>query len=322
MSSPPVHDESTFRHEALFYAGEREFLAGALGSSATGWTRRADARRGRRAQDHRLRAKRSTATPTASISPTWPRWASTRPDHPRVARLRRRAPAAAAAGCAGSASRSARRAAPPSSPSATATSRCLNLAFAEDPAFWLLCPYDTEALDPAVVEEARRTHPFLVRGRPGESTPRYGGLEAIGAPFAEPLPEPARAARGAPLRGRDPREPAPLRRAPGGGRRPGRRARRDDLVLAVNEVATNSLRHGGGPRRAAGVAGCRARWSARCATAAASTRRSRAASARSPARWAATACGWPTSSVSWCRSAPSPPAASFACTCGWTWLAA
>ena len=37
----------------------------------------------------------------------------------------------------------------------------LNLAFADTPSFRLLCPYDVSALDPAVVEEATRTHPFL-----------------------------------------------------------------------------------------------------------------------------------------------------------------
>ena len=36
----------------------------------------------------------------------------------------------------------------------------LNRAFA-DPNFWLLCPYDTVALDERVVEEARRNHPFV-----------------------------------------------------------------------------------------------------------------------------------------------------------------
>ena len=34
----------------------------------------------------------------------------------------------------------------------------LNVAFAEAPAWWLLCPYDTESLDPGVIAEARRSH--------------------------------------------------------------------------------------------------------------------------------------------------------------------
>ncbi|WP_327071156.1 sensor histidine kinase [Kitasatospora sp. NBC_01302] len=39
----------------------------------------------------------------------------------------------------------------------------LNLAFAQSPAWWLLCPYDTAALEPAVLETAGRCHPLLLR---------------------------------------------------------------------------------------------------------------------------------------------------------------
>jgi hypothetical protein len=50
----------------------------------------------------------------------------------------------------------------------------LNLAFAGSPSWWLLCPYDTEALDPAVLEEARRTHPFVLEdGATRESADYY-----------------------------------------------------------------------------------------------------------------------------------------------------
>src|SRR5438105_10008499 len=66
----------------------------------------------------------------------------------------------------------------------------LNFAFAGSPSWWLLCPYDTEALDPAVVEEARRTHPFVLEDGASRESADYYGLSAIGAPFAEPLPEP------------------------------------------------------------------------------------------------------------------------------------
>ena len=37
----------------------------------------------------------------------------------------------------------------------------LNVAFAATQAFRLMCPYDTETLDPAVVEEALRSHPVV-----------------------------------------------------------------------------------------------------------------------------------------------------------------
>src|ERR671935_738290 len=64
----------------------------------------------------------------------------------------------------------------------------LNLAFTGGPSWWLLCPYDTEALDPAVLEEACRTHPFVLEDGAGRESADYYGLDAIAAPFAEPLP--------------------------------------------------------------------------------------------------------------------------------------
>src|SRR5437763_16070386 len=66
----------------------------------------------------------------------------------------------------------------------------LNLAFAEGGSWWLVCPYDVERLDPAVVEEARRTHPFVSeRGAAGESIDYYG-LDATARPFDDALPDP------------------------------------------------------------------------------------------------------------------------------------
>ena len=121
----------------------------------------------------------------------------------------------------------------------------LNLAFAGVPAWWLLCPYDTTGLTPEVLEEAWRSHPVVSeRGDATDSAP-YRGLEQAAAPFAAPLPEP-------------PTQPPALgfgsgslvelrelvaRHAAAAGLDPARAA---DLVLAVDELATNSLRHGGG----------------------------------------------------------------------------
>ena len=121
----------------------------------------------------------------------------------------------------------------------------LNLAFAGSPSWWLLCPYDTEALDPAVVEEARRTHPFVLEDGVGRESADYYGLESIAAPFAEPLPEPSASAQELALEA-GPLEPLRwfvARRAAEAGLGASRLA---DLVLAVHELATNSLRHGGG----------------------------------------------------------------------------
>ncbi|GAB2588940.1 sensor histidine kinase [Streptomyces capparidis] len=125
----------------------------------------------------------------------------------------------------------------------------VNVALAGSGAL-LLCPYDADGLHPAVLAAAARTHPELASdaGEPTGSA-HYTDPEAFAAECdAEPLPPPrgqvrelefthgdlsvVRAfvevcARHAAL---DP-------------------ARRQDLVFAVNEVATNALVHGGGQGR-------------------------------------------------------------------------
>ena len=120
----------------------------------------------------------------------------------------------------------------------------LNVAFAESPAWWLLCPYDTDSLDPGVIAEARRSHPFVARDCTHSESTDYRGLDRSGDPFDAPLPEaPADCPEiefGA--------GPLQLVRAfvaqhAGAELGPDRAA---DLVLAVTEVATNSVRYGGG----------------------------------------------------------------------------
>jgi anti-sigma regulatory factor (Ser/Thr protein kinase) len=121
----------------------------------------------------------------------------------------------------------------------------LNVAFAGSPSWWLLCPYDTEALDPAVLEEARRTHPFVLEDGVGHESADYYGLSAIGAPFEEPLPEPPASALELSF-GDGPLEALRWlvgRAADEAGLGLSRAA---DLVLAVHELATNTVRHGGG----------------------------------------------------------------------------
>lgn len=125
----------------------------------------------------------------------------------------------------------------------------LNLAFADAEGFRLLCPYDLDALDPTVIEEAHRSHPVLVaaEGAEREST-AFRPIEIVAAPFETPLPEPSHPA---PTRAFQAGTLEELRRfvaaqAEGAGLSP---ARSYDLVLAVNEVATNSVRHGGGHGR-------------------------------------------------------------------------
>jgi anti-sigma regulatory factor (Ser/Thr protein kinase) len=121
----------------------------------------------------------------------------------------------------------------------------LNVAFAYAPAFRLLCPYDVDALEADVLDEASRSHPYLVADGVRRASSTYQGLFALAAPFAEPLPPPPDSARELAFDGESLvaiRQLVAARAAGAGlGRERGR-----DLVLAVNEVATNSVRHGGG----------------------------------------------------------------------------
>jgi anti-sigma regulatory factor (Ser/Thr protein kinase) len=121
----------------------------------------------------------------------------------------------------------------------------LNLAFADTPSFRLLCPYDVAALDPAVVEEAARTHPFVSDIESLRESTSYRGLEAISAPFADTLSEPPESAKAIAFDSDSLGEVRELvaSRAAEARLRPDRT---DALVLAVNEIATNSIRHGGG----------------------------------------------------------------------------
>src|SRR4029450_10133827 len=66
----------------------------------------------------------------------------------------------------------------------------LNVAFANDSSFRLLCPYDTTTLDDAVIEEAARSHPVVVEDNQTRTSTAYRGLAACAAPFSEPLPAP------------------------------------------------------------------------------------------------------------------------------------
>ena len=120
----------------------------------------------------------------------------------------------------------------------------INLAFDGAPA-WILCPYDTEAFDAAVIDEALRSHPIVDGDGLNAASPVYRGVGAIAQPFDAALPEP--------LVVEDVFEVAPGRLEPLRQLVSGiaadfglDRHRSRDLVLAVNEVATNTLRHSGG----------------------------------------------------------------------------
>ena len=124
----------------------------------------------------------------------------------------------------------------------------LDLAFRYGPAWSLRCPFDAEALPPAVVDGVRRTHPLLFDGFAGATTPSptYARPEsALETVYAAPLPEPGGLAAEfvfdvdslAQVRGLVRRCAAAL----GLGA-----AELIDFTLVASELATNSVRHGGG----------------------------------------------------------------------------
>jgi anti-sigma regulatory factor (Ser/Thr protein kinase) len=121
----------------------------------------------------------------------------------------------------------------------------LNVAFADSPGWWLLCPYDVGELAAGVLDEARRSHPYLWQDGVHADSSTYRDLETAAKPFDSPLP-PRPACHQliildvANLRHvRD----VVVRAARSHGLPEDRAA---DLVLSVNELAGNSLRHGGG----------------------------------------------------------------------------
>jgi anti-sigma regulatory factor (Ser/Thr protein kinase) len=121
----------------------------------------------------------------------------------------------------------------------------LNLAFAGTEGFRLLCPYDTEALGTEVIREACSSHPTLVEDGRRSASAGYRGLNAAAAPFDEPLPEPAAPADEFDFHAGT---LAAVRSLVGeravaagiGGQR------LDDVVLAAHELAANAVRHAGG----------------------------------------------------------------------------
>lgn len=119
----------------------------------------------------------------------------------------------------------------------------LNLAFAGHPA-WILCPYDESSLGEDVLEEAFRSHPLVTVGDDERTSRTYIGPGKLG-PFDAPLSPVPEAHEELAFGGTDlgavRRFVSEHARAFGLGE-----PRLSDLILAVNEVAANSIRYGGG----------------------------------------------------------------------------
>jgi anti-sigma regulatory factor (Ser/Thr protein kinase) len=237
--------EAGFCHEALFYAGHDEFLHGTAAFIREGLAAGepalvvVDAEKiallrgelGAEAEHVQFADMAEVGSNPARIIQAWGDFVAERSDPGRPVRG------------------IGEPVAPDRSPAALVESQrhesLLNLAFAGPPAFWLMCPYDTGALDPEVIDEALRSHPFVCQDGAHSQSSSYGGIATAIAPFRAPLPEPVprpkefyfEAASLAALR-----QYVHLRAIDAGlGSR-----RTEDLLLAVNEVATNSLRHAEG----------------------------------------------------------------------------
>jgi anti-sigma regulatory factor (Ser/Thr protein kinase) len=127
----------------------------------------------------------------------------------------------------------------------------LNTAFATGEPWWLLCPYDTETMDPDVIDEARRSHPYVTDGTSFHRSNDFRGLDACAAPFDAPLPEPGSGVHELAFNAFNLVEVRGQSRAA-------------NFVLAANEIATNSVVHGGGKGsfriwREAGAVSCEVR---------------------------------------------------------------
>jgi anti-sigma regulatory factor (Ser/Thr protein kinase) len=125
---------------------------------------------------------------------------------------------------------------------ATRHEALINLAWPGAP-IRILCPYDTAGLDAAVLADAEQTHPWLIRDGHGFASPGYHG-PSVPSGCEQPLPEPP---PGSAAMFFDLSDLGEVRafakdRASDAGLAGDRIG---DFVLAVNEIATNSIKHAG-----------------------------------------------------------------------------
>jgi anti-sigma regulatory factor (Ser/Thr protein kinase) len=120
----------------------------------------------------------------------------------------------------------------------------LNVAFDGEPAWRLLCPYDVDSLDAGTLQRARLNHPVEHRNGTARTSEAYAGLPALARPLDDPLPPPqapvvALAFSGVQLAAvREWAERFAVSHAFG--------HRSEDVKLVAQELASNSVRHGGG----------------------------------------------------------------------------
>jgi anti-sigma regulatory factor (Ser/Thr protein kinase) len=242
MSTPASQPITSFRHEALLYSGDADFIAATIPFIRAGLDageailvverhEKADLLRselGRDRESVHFADMREVGANPARIIPAW---------HDFVARH-------------GGLGRPVRGIGEPiwrgrGSAECQRHESLLNVAFAPGAGWWLLCPYDTVALDSLVIDEARRSHPFVWDGGVHVESEDYRGDGASAAMFDAPLPERPRNHHEVAF---GPRGLGGLREfVAGHARLAGVAANRiGDVVQTASEVAANSVRHGGG----------------------------------------------------------------------------
>ncbi|HET8954213.1 MAG TPA: sensor histidine kinase [Solirubrobacterales bacterium] len=241
--NPQAAQARGFRHEAFFYSGDDEFLAGTVPYLEEGICD------GETVlvvlPDRRMQLVREALGPAANEVEFWPmanvgrnpaRLISAWRDFLRTCDLQR----------------GVRGLGEPVSPDRSEAEveecelheRLFNLAFAKERTLTVMCPYDTSGLEDEVLLGAERSHPVCAGPHGRSVSPHY----SLDSPLAGELCEPGRPAvtlnfdkgdlamvrhmvgQCARFAGLDPRS-------------------NEDLVLAVCEVATNSIQHGGGKGR-------------------------------------------------------------------------
>lgn len=118
-----------------------------------------------------------------------------------------------------------------------------NAAFASDE-ISVLCPFDAASLDASVIADIRRTHRLLVDDGSGTASPDYSEesvSERLQMPLSQLPPGGNHMAFSFSELGAV--RSLAAEQARGAGLTPARQA---DFVFVVNELATNSVRHGGG----------------------------------------------------------------------------
>lgn len=119
----------------------------------------------------------------------------------------------------------------------------LNLAFTGEPVT-IVCPYDAAKLEPAVIATAQRTHPVVIRDGRVHSSPEFDTVAVVPEECERPLEPPPYEADALAYHAELSSVRAfTTRCAQQSGLGP---ARTRDVVIAVSELAANTLRHGGG----------------------------------------------------------------------------